>query len=102
MTPNQTIAIVIAAASAIYWVYTQATTPDTPAVKTTKLPSAKKLSALASSVKEILDACPYADWALQKQYLLSGESVTGIIHKEMTRLGEQQKPREQEAVDESI
>ena len=94
MTPNQTIAIVIAAASAIYWVYTQATAPTTK--------SDKISSSLADRIQQILDACPYADWDLQKQYLLSGESVQRIIYQEMTRLGEQQNPRDREPVDESV
>lgn len=95
MTPNQIIALVVGAASILYGMYMNKQAPaEKPEDSPVKPPSAKKLTAFAAQVKEVLDACPYAEWSLQKSYLLSGKAVPAIIKEEMIRLGEGKKPKE--------
>ena len=96
LTPNQIVAFILAAGSIIIYLVTNkdkagdtsiSSTPEEPKPVKTK----KALSAFSLRVKEVIDACPYADWACQKEYLLSGYSVPAINKLEMIRLGEKEK-----------
>ena len=92
MTPNQLIALAVAAVSAFMWYQNQQTadedlTDDTvPQPKPDKKRSTKD-TPFVHGVKTRLDACPYADDTLKLKYLKEGTSVDDIVSAEMHRLG---------------